>query len=270
MTDYRPPCGASLECEAIFAVAGIMFNQFSTPDILLIGLLFVWTGFVRTGLGFGGAALGLPLLLFIEDRPIYWLPIIGTHLLFFSGLTLRTRLHDVDWAYLRKSCVLIVPPAIIGVFGLVNLPNQWLLIFIYGIALFYAVIWLMNWAIHSHHHWVDQLLLIFGGYVAGTSLTGAPLMVAVFMRNVSRSQLRNTLFVLWFILVSIKMTTFALLRVDLHLLTAVTLLPVAAVGHVLGLRAHEKIMQNDQQFKRAVGGVLALISLLGLTKVIFY
>lgn len=244
-----------------------MFSQFSTPEILLIGLLFVWTGFVRSGLGFGGAALGLPLLLFIEDRPIYWLPIIGTHLLFFSGLTLRTRLNDVDWAYLRKSAVLIVPPAIIGVFGLVNLPNQWLLIFIYGIALFYAVLWLMNWAIHSHHRWVDHLLLIFGGYVAGTSLTGAPLIVAVYMRNVSRQQLRNTLFVLWFVLVSIKMTTFALLSVDLHLLTAVSLLPVAAVGHYLGLRAHEQIMQNDQRFKRAVGGVLLLISLLGLAKV---
>ena len=127
----------------------------------------------------------------------------------------------------------------------------------------------MNWSIHSRHNWVDKLLLIFGGYVAGTSLTGAPLMVAVYMRNVSRQQLRNTLFVLWFILVSIKMTTFTLLRVDLHLLTALTLLPVAAIGHVLGLKVHDKILENDQQFKRVVGSLLLLISLLGLSKVIF-
>lgn len=251
-----------------FFTTETILSQFSTPELTLIGLLFVWTGFVRSGLGFGGAALGLPLMLFIEDRPIYWLPIIGTHLLFFSGLTLRTRLHDVDWTYLRKAIILIVPAAVIGVFGLVNLPNQWLLIFIYGIALFYAVIWLTNWAIHSHHDWVDRLLLIFGGYVAGTSLTGAPLMVAVFMRNVSRQQLRNTLFVLWFILVSIKMTTFALLNVKLHFMTALALLPVAAVGHVLGLRAHDRIMQNDRRFKRVVGGVLLLVSLLGLARVL--
>jgi uncharacterized membrane protein YfcA len=247
-----------------------MLSQFSTPEILLIGLIFVWTGFVRTGLGFGGAALGLPIMLFLDDRPLYWLPIIGAHLLFFSGMTLRTRLRDVDWAYLRKSGVFIIPAAVIGVFGLVNLPNQWLLAFIYGIALFYAVIWLRNWAIHSHHDWVDKLLLIFGGYVAGTSLTGAPLMVAVYMRNVSRQQLRNTLFVLWFILVSIKMTTFTLLGVKLHLLTALLLLPVAAIGHVVGLKAHDKIMQNDQQFKRMVGGVLMLVSILGLSKVVMY
>lgn len=252
-----------------YAFTRSMLNQFTNPEILLIGLIFIWSGFVRSGLGFGGAALGLPLMLFLDNRPIYWLPIIGTHLLFFSGLTLRTRLHDVDWAYLRKSGVLIVPAAVIGVFGLVNLPNQWLLLFIYGITLFYSVIWILNRAIHSHHSWADKLLLIFGGYVAGTSLTGAPLMVAVFMRNVSRRQLRNTLFVLWFILVSIKLGTFALLGVKLQFPTALLLLPVAAIGHVLGLKAHDKILQNDQQFKRVVGGLLMLISLLGLAKAIY-
>lgn len=246
-----------------------MLSQFSTIEIILIGLIFVWSGFVRTGLGFGGAALGLPLMLFIDNQPLYWLPIIGAHLLFFSGLTLRTRLNHVDWAYLRKSGAFIVPAAVVGVFGLVNLPNQWLLIFIYSIALFYAFIWVMNWTIHSHHNWVDKFLLIFGGYVAGTSLTGAPLMVAVFMRNVSRHQLRNTLFVLWFILVSIKMTTFTLLGVELHLLTSLFLLPVAAIGHVLGLKAHDSIMQNDQRFKRIVGSALMVISVMGLAKFIF-
>lgn len=247
-----------------------MLSQFSTIEILLIGLIFLWSGFVRTGLGFGGAALGLPLMLFIDNQPLYWLPIIGAHLLFFSGLTLRTRLNNVDWAYLRTSGVFIVPAAVVGVFGLVSLPNQWLLIFIYSIALFYAFIWVMNWTIHSHHNWVDKSLLIIGGYVAGTSLTGAPLMVAVFMRNVSRQQLRNTLFVLWFILVSIKMTTFTLLGVELHLLTSLLLLPVAAIGHVLGLKAHDIIMQNDQRFKRIVGSALMVISVMGLAKFIVF
>jgi len=245
-----------------------MLNQFTTPEILLIALIFVWSGFVRSGLGFGGAALGLPLMLFLDNRPIYWLPIIGVHLLFFSGLTLRTRLKDVDWAYLRKSALLIVPAAIIGVFGLVKLPNLWLLFFIYGISLFYSAIWLANWTIHSHHNWVDKLLLVAGGYIAGTSLTGAPLMVAVYMRNVNRRQLRNTLFVLWFILVSIKLGTFTLLGVALHVKTALLLLPVAAIGHFLGLKAHDRILENDRQFRRAVGGVLMLVSLLGLARLL--
>lgn len=133
-------------------------------------------------------------------------------------------------------------------------------------TLFYAFIWVMNWSIHSRHDWADKLLLIVGGYVAGTSLTGAPLMVAVYMRNVAREQLRNTLFVLWFILVAIKMSTFAAVGVELNLLTALMLLPVAAVGHVLGLKAHDAIIRNDALFKRWTGVGLMIVSGLGLLK----
>lgn len=241
-----------------------MLLHFDLTQTLLIALIFMWAGFVRTGLGFGGAALGLPLMLFIDDRPLLWLPIIGAHLLFFSGLTLRTRLNNVDWRYLRHSAWYIVPAALVGVLGLISLPNDWLLLFIYSITLFYACIWVLNLTIHSAGGWGDKLLLILGGYVAGTSLTGAPLMVAVYMRNVAREQLRNTLFVLWFILVSIKMSAFAALGVELNLLTALLLLPAAAVGHVIGLKAHDAILRNDARFKRVVGGGLLIVSGLGL------
>jgi hypothetical protein len=130
--------------------------------------------------------------------------------------------------------------------------------------LFYGFIWLLNRTIESRHTWADKVLLILGGYVAGTSLTGAPLMVAVYMRNVSKNKLRDTLFVLWFILVSIKMTTFIALSVDLHFQTALMLLPVAAIGHILGLKAHAAIMRNDVLFRRWVGGGLVVVSALGL------
>ncbi len=241
-----------------------MFPDFTPLDIAFTGLLFIWAGFVRSGLGFGGAALGLPLMLFIYDQPLYWLPIIGCHLLFFSATTLRTRLHDVDWAYLKHSSIYIVPAAIVGVLGLINLPNTWLLYFIYGITLFYALMWMLNLKIHSEKSWSDKLLLIVGGYVAGTSLSGAPIMVAVFMRNISLNKLRNTMFVLWFVLVSIKMGTFIAFSVDLHLTTALVLLPIAAIGHIIGLKTHETILQNDALFKRVIGGFLFVVSLVGL------
>ena len=244
-----------------------MLLDFNPQQIVLIGLIFVWTGFVRSGLGFGGAALGLPFMLMLSNQPVYWLPIIGAHLLFFSAITLRTRLHNVNWTYLRKSSVFVVPAAVAGVFGLLNLPNQWLVIFIYSITLFYACLWLMNIDIRSSNEWLDKLLLVLGGYVAGTSLTGAPLMVAVYMRNVAMEQLRNTLFVLWFVLVSIKMSTFTALGVDLHLLTALALLPIAAIGHILGLKAHDAILRNDRLFKRIIGAMLIVISSIGLWRV---
>ena len=241
-----------------------MFLDFSIQQIAVTALLFVWAGFVRTGLGFGGAALGLPLMLFVHNDPRVWLPIISVHLLFFSGLTLRTRLYNVDWYYLRKSSVYIIPPAIIGVFGLLNLPILWLNVFIYTITLFYGWMWLFNRAIQSGKAWMDKVLLVIGGYVAGTSLTGAPLMVAVYMRNVNKEQLRDTLFVLWFVLVSIKMATFIAFSANLHFVSALMLLPVAAIGHILGLKAHTTIMSNDLLFKRWIGGGLVVVSVLGL------
>ena len=247
-----------------FYLPATILLDLTQTETLIVGLLFLWTGFVRTGLGFGGAALGFPLMLFIRPDLLIWLPMIGTHLLFFSGLTLSRRLHHVDWAYLRHALCFIIPPALIGVFGLVNLPALWLNLFIYTISLFYGMIWIFNRTISSQQVWVDKFLLILGGYVSGMSLTGAPLMVAVFMRNVNRERLRDTLFVLWFILVVIKMTTLITLSVDLHFIEALCLIPAAAIGHFMGLKAHNKIIQNDRLFKRWVGTGLAIISLLGL------
>jgi len=112
-----------------------MLLELPLTQTLLVALLFLWAGFVRSGLGFGGAALGLPLMLFIDPNPLVWLPIIGTHLLFFSSLTLRTRLNNVDWDYLKQSSMFIIPAALVGVAGLVSLPTMWLLLFIYSITL---------------------------------------------------------------------------------------------------------------------------------------
>ena len=258
------PEGEGKQQCALFDGRITMFPDFNAAQLVAIGLIFVWAGFVRSGLGFGGAALGLPLMLFIDNRPLFWLPIIGAHLLFFSSLTLTTRLGSVDWAYLRRASVWIMPSALVGVFGLLNLPNQWLLVFVYTVTIVYAFIWLMNWAILSKSLWADRLFLVLGGYVAGTSLTGAPLMVAVFMRNVVQNKLRNTLFVLWFVLVAIKMTTFVLVGVEMNYLAALLLLPAGALGHVAGLRVHEYILHHDRRFKQVMGGFLLVVSAIGL------
>ncbi|MDH5396447.1 MAG: sulfite exporter TauE/SafE family protein, partial [Gammaproteobacteria bacterium] len=106
-----------------------MLFDFTHLQIFLIALIFIWSGFVRSGLGFGGAALGLPLMLLVYNKPVFWLPIIGMHLLFFSALTLRTRFKNVAWPYLFRTMIIIVPTTIIGVFGLISLPNTVMVIF---------------------------------------------------------------------------------------------------------------------------------------------
>jgi uncharacterized membrane protein YfcA len=241
-----------------------LFPDFSPAYLVATALVFVWSGFVRTCLGFGCAALGLPFLLLIHDQPLFWIPVIGLQLLLFSGLTLRNRLHNVDWSYLRRSGRLILPAAFAGVFGLLNLPNSVLLGCIYGITLFYALLWVLDRKIESRQRWVDQVLLVLGGYVAGSSLTGAPLMIAVFMRHVALSQLRDTLFVLWFIIVAFKLATLATLAVPLNFEVAAVLVPAAAIGHWAGLRTHDVLLQHDGLTKRVIGLLLILVSLEGL------
>ena len=218
---------------------------------------------MRSGLGFGGSALGLPLMLMVDSSPLFWLPVIGIHLLFFTSLTLATRLKNVDWQYSKYSLKYILPAKLVGVFGLLNLPNDILVLLIYSITMFYAFLWLGNINLKSRSGWSDKLLLILGGYISGTSLTGAPLIVAVFMQHVRKAQLRNTLFVMWFTLVTIKMLTFLIFSVSLHVSSSVLLIPAAWIGHLVGLKLHEFILHKDLLFKRMTGSFLLLVCLLG-------
>ena len=241
---------------------------FSPLELLMIAIIFTWIGFVRTGLGFGGAVLGLPILMLIGGSPIDWLPIIGIHLLFFSSITLSNSLRQVDWYYLKKSLPWILPAKIIGVIGLLSLPPNVMTVIVYLIAILYSLTWINNSQIISKKTWVNNLLLFFGGYLSGTSLMGGVLLVAVYMSHIDLKKLRNTLFVLWFFLVSIKMVAFMAVGVYIDWRFSLMLIPVAALGHFIGLRMHERMIKSDAKFKRWMGGVLIIVCMVGLLKVI--
>ena len=115
-----------------------------------------------------------------------------------------------------------------------------------------------------------RILLILGGYISGTSLNGAPLLVAVYMQNIDVKRLRNTLFVLWFLLVMIKMSAFLIVDVYINWQFSLMLIPVAALGHFDGLKVHHQMIENDTQFKRWMGSALILICAAGLSKVLIY
>jgi uncharacterized membrane protein YfcA len=234
----------------------------------MIAIIFTWIGFVRTGLGFGGAVLGLPILMLIGGSPIDWLPIIGIHLLFFSSITLSNSLRQVDWQYLKKSLPWILPAKIIGVIGLLSLSPNVMTVIVYLITILYSLTWINNSQIISKKTWVNNLLLFFGGYLSGTSLMGGVLLVAVYMSHIDLKKLRNTLFVLWFFLVSIKMVAFMAVGVYIDWRFSLMLIPVAALGHFIGLRMHERMIKSDAKFKRWMGGVLIIVCMVGLLKVI--
>ena len=108
---------------------------------------------------------------------------------------------------------------------------------------------------------------MLGGYISGTSLIGAPLIVAVYASHVAKHQLRDTLFVLWFVLVLIKCAAFLWAGVDFQLVHHLWLLPCAALGHFIGLSFHKKILEAETPvFFRVLGAALILISVIGLVK----
>ncbi|AJY52552.1 sulfite exporter TauE/SafE family protein [Halomonas sp. KO116] len=245
----------------------------------LIGLIFAWSGFVRTSLGFGGAVLALPFLLLVVNEPLVFLPIIAIHLLIFSswiawsghrqlqkaGVGNTSPESNIDWGYLTKALKIMIIPKLIGVVGLLTLPAQVMTSIIFGIVIIYAIGYVLNKPFKSKNKYVDYVLLALGGYVSGTSLIGAPLIVAVFATHVAKAQLRDTMFVLWFILVMIKMVSFLIAGVDLQLIHQLWLLPCAFIGHLVGEKAHRFMLKADTGlFFRVLGAVLILVSVVGL------
>lgn len=246
----------------------------------VIGLLFIWGGFVRSGLGFGGAVLTLPFLLMIRDQPLLFLPIISVHLLFFSAITVwqahRAEAQSegdegsVNWAFLRYALPLMLAPKLIGVAGVITLPGSLVSGFIFGTVCVYAFSYLLGKPFRSGSARVDACFLMLGGYVSGVSLIAAPLVVPIAASRVPRSQLRDTLFVLWFVLVALKLAAFLATGVDLLWAQHLWLLPCATVGHLLGLRFHRYSLKADTQvFYRYLGAALLLVSLAGLGRMLF-
>jgi len=249
-------------------------------QLVLVALVFMWSGFVRSGLGFGGAVLSLPFLLLIDDRPLLYLPIISVHLIVFSSAiwiqNYFKKRNDripaeqqggVDWAYLKKSMAIMIVPKLIGVLGLLTLPAEIMSKIIFTIVGGYAISYIINRPFNSNSKALDVGLLVLGAYFSGTSLIGAPLIMIVYTRHVSRAQLRDTLFALWFVLVCIKLTAFMIAGVDLQWVHHLWLLSCAAIGHFLGLRFHNYIVHADQKiFFRVLGSVLLLVSVMGLWK----
>ena len=252
---------------------------------LLIAVLFIWSGFVRSGLGFGGSVLSLPFLLLVVDDPLIFLPIIGVQLMIFSTLITwqnRKRVQNratqfsegiavstIDWHYLRYSLKVMIIPKLVGVLGLLTLPATLMSSVIYLIIIVYAFSYVMNRPFQSNSKGLDMLFLIVGGYISGTSLTGAPLIVAVYASHVAKHQLRDTLFVLWFILVLIKLVSFIIAGVDLQLIHHLWLLPCAYLGHLIGEKAHHRLVEAENgTFYRVLGWVLVLVSSFGLMKAV--
>lgn len=256
---------------------GFEFYQYA-----LIAVVFIWSGFVRSGLGFGGALFTIPFLLLIHNDPLYFLPIISLHLLFFAAITLlQSRRNEarmdrqaeidapqVNWPFVRFALAIMILPKIAGVIGLIVLPADLMNTIIFLMIAAYSVTYILGNPLKSNSRWLDVIFLIMGAYVSGTSLIGGPLVIAVALRHIKISEFRHTLFVLWAVLVSIKLIAFVWAGVSLNLLATLWLLPFAGIGHLVGLRFHEQFLRQDTtQFYRIIGWILLVTASVGLYQV---
>ena len=266
----------------------------SPIQLLLIALCFVWSGFVRSGMGFGGSVLSLPFLLLILNDPLVFLPIISVQMLFFSALIgLQSTWHSyqkkraqayqdgqdepsrsghlegdptsINWAFLQYAIPIMLVPKVIGVAGLIVLPGELISMFILITITGYSVSYLLRRPIKSPGGWGDTLLLVMGGYASGISLIAAPLVVPVAASRMPVFQLRNTLLMLWFVMVAIKLAAFLASGVDLQLRHHLWLLPCAWVGHIMGEKFHRySLRAGTETFMSYVGGGLMLVSIAGI------
>ena len=161
----------------------------------------------------------------------------------------------------------MIIPKMMGIIGLLTLPPVIMSTIILLIVLAYAIGYIVNRPIEIKTKLQEYGFLGLGAYVSGTSLTGAPLIVPVVASRVKKHELRNTLFVLWWILTSIKLVSFVIVGVDLQLIHHVWLLPCAFIGHLLGNRMHTYLLEQETpRFYRVLGVALVIVSLTGLIK----
>ncbi|MBT7168246.1 MAG: TSUP family transporter [Porticoccaceae bacterium] len=249
----------------------------------LIAIVFIWSGFVRSGLGFGGALFTIPFLLLIHDDPLFFLPIISIHLLFFAPSTLvfgkrkatdgqnqpAADANTVNWRFVRFSLAIMFIPKLVGVVGLIVLPTELMNSIIFFLIAGYSMTYILGRPLQSSSLTFDIVFLVIGAYISGTSLVGGPMVIAVALRHIKPFQFRDTLFVIWTVLVSIKLAAFVWAGISLNFVAALYLLPFAGIGHFIGLGAHERLLRQDsKKFYRILGSILFCASGAGLYQVL--
>ena len=240
--------------------------DFSLLNIIILMIAFWWSGFVRAGIGFGGAGLMYPIAFLAVDSVLFLVPIIAIQLMVLSSITLyKGGYQHIDWKFVLSVFAIILPTALIGIFGLIKLPEFTLLMLVYGIVIAYSISYIFNLRLKKPSKSLSLLSLLFGGYLSGLSLAGAPIIAAVTLRYLPKQRVRSSLFVLWILLVSLKLATLQYYGVDLQLQHQLWLFPCAILGHLAGLKMHDRLLQLDtKQFYRVMGAALLLVSIIGI------
>ncbi|MFH0776575.1 MAG: TSUP family transporter [Patescibacteria group bacterium] len=226
---------------------------------------FVWSGFTRTGFGFGANALMLPIALLVVPQPLVIIPVVAAQAIIFCGFEAGRNFWRIDWKTLGQIFLITILPFFAGLYGLIKFPDRVLVIGIYLVTLLYATSYIFNLKIKKGSKIVDIFSLILGGYVTGFSLSGGPPIVAVALKKIPKNLFRNSMLAFWTLVGSIKLSALALAGVDLQTGLFVFTLPAVLIGHLIGLRFHDRIL-HSQKFYHWLGSVLLVVAIIGIVK----
>lgn len=237
----------------------------TTDDLLLLSAVLGAGAFVEAVAGFGGTVLALSLgarWFGIEPLLAWFLPL---NLGLSVALALRGR-RAIAWRALGVS---ILPMILLGLAGGTAL--AWVIeadgarALFAGLVIVVALLEILAQVRAAHGTTLmgglppsaQRGLLLGAGVVHGLFATGGPLAVAVIARMLpSKTTLRSTLAVMWFVL---NVIVIARLSVRGHvdeasLGTSLRLIPAMAVGMVLGELVHVRV--SERTFRGAVAGLL--------------
>jgi hypothetical protein len=232
-------------------------------------LCFIWSGFLRTGLGVGATVLMLPFALFVVNSPLIVVPIVATQSVILSSVTVFQHSQNVSWKHVGIFLGITAIPFVIGLYGLILLPEKWLMLLVYGITLMYALSYIFQIRLATNNTGLDLLALIMGGYINGLSFSGGPPIAAVMSKYVPKRQFRDTFLAMVILIAAIKLSTFYWVGVDLQLQLQLFMIPAVLIGHIIGLRFHHYFMTIDERsFYRWLGVVIFIATLVGIRTVV--
>ncbi|MEE2716148.1 MAG: TSUP family transporter [SAR324 cluster bacterium] len=239
--------------------------ELTTPALAGLAACFIWSGFVRSGFGFGGLVLMLPLALLFVDSPIHIIPITAVHVFITGVATVLLRFKVIVWRQLFHIMGVMVVPVVLGLLGLITLPDVWLVGMVQVIVALYAINYIRPFKGLPGGRLVDYATLAFGGYLSGLALLGSPLIVPVAGRWIERERLRDSLLTLWVLLAPFKIVMLFATGVDFHWDWQLWLFPVHLIGYGLGLLFHAKLLQHRSEvFYRIIGWMLLAVVAVGL------
>ena len=231
-----------------------------TPDIYLIGFFILLFAYVIRGItGFGSGLIAIPLL--AHSLPLTFVVPMMLALDFIASIVLsrHTRLQ-VRWDEIRILMPTSLVGMFVGVFLLVNLPREPLLIGLGLFVMFFGLRYLFN--VHGEKpisRWWSLPTGLSGGLIGAMFGTGGPPYVVYLSHRLQdKTLLRGTLSGLFLLEGALRMVTFLFMGLLLQpdLMESLLLsLPVMGLGLYLGNRVHLGITRQHQL---ALIGILLL------------